>query len=108
MSERGGQPGNTNAAKGRRWTDAINRALARRCKSEGIAELDRLADKFLDTVEAMADREGQFGPNPSVAGFQELADRLEGKPPQTLAVGGDPEGEPLRTQVVVNFPKDAE
>jgi hypothetical protein len=81
MADIGGQPGNQNAAKGRRWQAAIDRALERRSKADGIAELDRLADKFLDEVEA----EG-------IAGFKEFGDRLDGKPAQTLQ---GPDGQSL-------------
>lgn len=76
----GGQPGNQNAAKGRRWQDAINRALERRSRVDQIAELDRLADAFLDEVE----KEG-------ITGYKELADRLDGKPAQAITgEGGGP------------------
>lgn len=80
----GAPEGNQNAVKAKRWQQAIDRALDRRCKSDGIAELDRLADKFLDAIEEMADKKGQFGPNPSIAGFTELADRLDGKAHQSI------------------------
>lgn len=93
MASIGGQPGNTNAAKGRRWQDAINRALERRSKAAGIEELDRLADEFLAEVEA----EG-------INGFKELGDRLDGKPAQALEHSG-PNGEPL---VVKITSKDAD
>lgn len=72
--------GNQYAAKDKRWKDAINRALDRRSKVEGLHELDRLADEFLNAVQA----EG-------VAGFRELGDRLDGKPAQAVALSGDPE-----------------
>ena len=83
----GGAPeGNHNAAKGRRWQQAIDRALARRSKSSGIEELDRLADEFLKEVEAQ-----------SITGFRELGDRLDGKAAQQVLVGTDPEN-PLTIQ----------
>ena len=72
MATSGGQPGNQNALKSKRWISAVDRALAKRSKAAGIEELDRLADKFLDEVEA----EG-------INGYKELADRLDGKPHQT-------------------------
>ncbi len=78
--------GNTNAAKGRRWADAIDRALAKKSKAEGIEELDRLAEEFLKSVEA----EG-------VSGYRELGDRMDGKPHQSIS-GTD--GGPLTIQVV--------
>ena len=74
----GGQPGNQNALKAKRWYQAIDRALEKRSKAEGIEELDRLAEKFLDEVEASG-----------MTGFKELGDRLDGKPPQTTTLTGD-------------------
>lgn len=95
MAQSGGQPGNQNAAKGRRWSDAIDRALAKRSKAAGIQELDRLAEQFLDTVEAMTN--GTDKRAPSIAGFSELADRLDGKAPQSITGDG---GGPVIVEVV--------
>lgn len=78
--------GNQNAVKAKRWQQAIDRALERRSKSDQIAELDRLADQFLSAVEA----EG-------IAGYRELADRLDGKAVQTLAGDND---SPLTVQII--------
>lgn len=86
MAERGGQVGNQNAAKGRRWTEAIDRALAKKSKAAGIQELDRLAEKFLEEVEA----EG-------LDGYKELADRIDGKATQAVT-GAD--GGPLVVEVI--------
>ena len=93
MADIGGQPGNQNAAKGRRWQAAIDRALDRRSKADGIAELDRLADKFLDEVEAQG-----------ITGFKEFGDRMDGKPAQALEHSG-PDGQPLPNSINVNIVK---
>lgn len=70
----GGAPeGNQNAAKGARWRQAIDRALAKRSKAAGIEELDRLAEKYLDEIEARG-----------LEGFKDLGDRVDGKPIQAL------------------------
>lgn len=82
--------GNQNAVKAKRWQQAIDRALERRSKAEGIQALDELADKYLKTIEALADK-------PSIQGFADLRDTLDGKPAQAL-VG--PDGGPL--QVVLS------
>lgn len=87
MPERGGQPGNQNAVKAKRWQQAIDRALEKRSKAEGIVELDRLAEKFLDAIEEMTVGTEKRGP--SIAGFVELADRLDGKSSQELQHTGD-------------------
>ena len=76
MSTSGGQPGNNNAAKGKMWTDAIKRALARRSDTvEG--GLNDLADTFIEAVA-----------NGDAWAMRELGDRLEGKPAQTTVHEG--------------------
>ncbi len=100
MATSGGQPGNQNAAKIKRWQQAIDRALAKRCKSDGIAELDRLAEIYLDTIEEMTMATEKRGP--SIAGFVDLADRLDGKPTQAITHGGDSEN-PVVTKVVMEI-----
>lgn len=78
--------GNQNAAKAKKWTAAIERALERR-KGVGLAAmqaaLDELADKFIVAVE-----------NGDISAWREFGDRLEGKPAQVIA--GDPDA-PLQT-----------
>lgn len=61
--------------------------MERRCKSDGIAELDRLADVYLDTIEEMTVGTEKRGP--SITGFADLADRLDGKPAQTVQGPGE-------------------
>jgi hypothetical protein len=73
--------GNSNAAKGKRWSDAIDRALAKRCKGDGIAALDDLAEKLL----AKAD-EGDM------QALKELGDRIEGKPSQAIDLDAKVQG----------------
>ena len=79
--------GNQNAVKAKRWQQAIDRVLERRSKAKGIEELERLAEKFLDEVEA--------GNNAAVPGYSALGDRLDGKPAQQLIHAGD-EDAPLK------------
>lgn len=76
--------GNQNAAKAKVWSAAITRALERRAPAnERIKAIDELADKLL----AQCDKG-------SLAALQELGNRLEGKPAQSVIVGGD-EDNPL-------------
>lgn len=75
--ERGGQPGNQNAARGRIWRDAILRALAKRSKKDQVDALDDLAEKLLAAAEG--------GDLPAL---RELGDRLEGKAVQQTEVSG--------------------
>ena len=93
----GGAPvGNHNAAKAKRWQQAIDRALAKRSKAAGIEELDRLAELFLQAVEDMTVPTDKRGP--SIDGFKELGDRVEGK--VTQPISGDPDGTPLVVNLV--------
>ena len=76
--------GNNNAAKAKKWTAAIERALERRAKVSLRTmqeELDDLAEKFLQAVE-----------QGDIAAWKELGDRMEGKPAQALAVTGEDGG----------------
>lgn len=89
MAERGAQPGNKNATKGKPWQDAINRALAR----YEVADPDgkREARKGLD---AIADRIVRMAGEGDITAIKELGDRVEGKVPQRIeATGAD--GVPL-------------
>jgi len=74
--------GNHNARKGKLWNQALERALEKRGKGDMIKALDELAEKFLDTVEEMTFSTEKRGP--SIAGFSELADRLDGKSSQSI------------------------
>ena len=78
--------GNQNAIKAKRWSDAIDRALAKKSKAAGIEELDRLAEQFLEEVEKKG-----------LDGYKELADRIDGKATQAIT-GAD--GGPLVVEVV--------
>ena len=78
----GGQPGNTNAARGRVWRDAIQRALEKRSRYDRVQALDALAEKLLERC-----AEGDM------TALKELGDRLEGKSVQVIA--GDEERPPV-------------
>src|SRR5579885_468640 len=70
---RAGAPeGNDNAGQGRRWREALNRALAR---SGGTVDkgLDECADQLVKAAKS-----GQWW------ALEHLADRLDGKPAQTV------------------------
>lgn len=82
MATSGGQPGNKNSAKPKRWQEALNKALARYTNAEQKIEmgqaLDRIAEKVV-TAAITGDWDA----------IQEIGNRLDGKPAQTIA--GDPE-----------------
>jgi hypothetical protein len=70
--------GNTNPTKGKRWQQAIDRALAERSKRSGIEALDELAEKLLILADG-----GDLG------ALRELADRLDGKAIQQIDANVD-------------------
>ena len=76
--KRGGQEGNDNATKGKRWADAIDRALSLRSKTDGYKDLVDLAEVMLKAAE-----------NGESWAIKELGDRLDGKPHQSATFDGD-------------------
>jgi len=76
----GAPAGNNNYLKGRRWKDAINRALEKRSAALGVEALDELAEKLLAMAEAQ-----------DIQALKELGDRLDGKPSQAIDLGSDPD-----------------
>jgi hypothetical protein len=86
--------GNQNAARGKVWKAAIDRALERRSQSrvDGIKEIDALADKLLDLV-ATGD----------LPALKEFGDRLDGKPAQ--AIVGDEDHAPIQVKGILTFVK---
>ena len=89
--------GNQNAAKGKRWSAAIERALERKANgqprpedvSDLIRGLDLAAEKFVNGIFDDAD----------LGYFKELGDRMDGKAAQSVDLSGDPD-RPLITKVV--------
>lgn len=95
----GGAPlGNQNGKRGRLWREAIERALAKRSGGDKVKALDELAEKFLDAVEDMGK-----GEKPSIAGYAELGDRLDGRARQELEHTGK-DGEPLVPPTIIVNP----
>lgn len=87
----GAQPGNENSAKGREWTQAIKRALARRGEGDYRRGLDILADKLVKAAES--------DDTAYLKAIETVGDRLEGKPGQSVAVTGE-NGGPLAVSVI--------
>jgi chloramphenicol 3-O-phosphotransferase len=73
--------GNQNAKKAKRFESAITRALAKIAEGAGVeAGIDKLAEKLVASAQAGE----QWA-------LQEVANRLDGKPAQSVTVGGDEE-----------------
>lgn len=77
MAKSGGQPGNKNTFKGNEWSKSLKRAMARLAAADGEDRVSwrRGLDKAADKVVAAA-CEGQKD------AWQEIANRIEGKPRQ--------------------------
>jgi hypothetical protein len=69
----GAPVGNQNAAKGKKWQAALNRALETRRRVEGREMLDVLANVLID--QALAGEQWAFA---------QIGDRLDGKPVQAI------------------------
>lgn len=87
MATSGGQIGNQNARKAKLFEGAIKRALARKYGSVDLG-LDAIADALI--ADAVGDQQAR----------RDMADRIDGKPAQSLSVGGD-EDNPLRVETIV-------
>lgn len=91
--------GNHNAAKGKRWAAAIERAIQAYPaipeslgSNETMRGINEAAAKFVSLMMVEGD----------ITYFKEFGDRLDGKPTQTIA--GDSE-QPLSVTATVNFIK---
>lgn len=85
----GAPVGNQNAKKAKRWQDALVKALARYQSADGKIQagqaLDKLAEKVVE--EALAG---------SKDAWQEIGNRLDGKPAQAI-IGGDEDDPAIKT-----------
>lgn len=82
MSQVGAPPGNQNAAKGRKWSEAVKRAIRAKYGKELDESLQDLATKLVNAADGG-----------DLQALKEVGDRIDGKPKQT--VGGD-EDAPLQ------------
>lgn len=91
----GAPVGNTNATKGKPLTDALRRALARAGEGDLSVGMNGVADKVVEA--ALAGEQWAI---------REIWDRLEGKPAQSVTVGGD-EDNPIQARIIVEYVKAA-
>lgn len=92
MATSGGQPGNDNSARGKRWRDAILRALARRSGS-----VERGLDAAADKLALLAIEDGDKW------AIEEIGDRVDGKPHQSVSHDGDGEGGAIRHNHTIEY-----
>lgn len=74
------QKGNQLGAKAARWRNAIDKALECESKAEGQEKLVEIAKELLKLA--------QGG---DLAAIKELGDRMDGRPAQSVYLGGDEE-----------------
>ena len=91
----GAPEGNQNAAKGRRWLDALNKALARYVDPARQVAAGQALDKIAQNVVAAAVK----GDRDAIV---EIANRLDGKPAQGITLGSDEEN-PVKVSHKVEF-----
>lgn len=93
MAVIGGQPGNQNAKKAKRWQDALNKALIRfesdDLKVKAGEALDKIAEKVV-TQAIAGDKDS----------WQEIANRLDGKVPQAI-IGGDDDDPAVKVEQII-------
>jgi len=82
MATKGGQPGNTNATKSKRWTEAIDKALKQFADKKRKIEMGQALDRIAHNVV----KEAIDGDWWAVA---EIGNRLDGKPAQSLEISGE-------------------
>lgn len=92
--------GNQNAAKAKRWQDALHKALVRfesaELKVKAGEALDKIAEGVvLDALKGDKDARAEIG------------NRLDGKPAQSIIATGDEEGGPIRHSLSVEYANPA-
>lgn len=92
MAASGAPPGNQNAAKGKRWRDAILRALSR---SQG--NIDKGLDAAADKLVKLAIEDGDKW------ALDHIADRMDGKPKQETELHGGEDDNGQREPIRVIF-----
>lgn len=88
MAERGGQAGNQNAVRAKRWRESILRALSRK---SGTIEtgLDAAATKLVNLAIDDGDKWA----------LEEIGNRIDGRPAQSI-IGGDEDDPPIRVEKI--------
>ena len=84
MASRGGQEGNNNAGIGRTIRDALNYELA--AIGREIKGDDPAIKKGMRAIVKPVIQSAQEG---NIHAFKEIADRIDGKAPQSLDIGGE-------------------
>lgn len=89
MGSKGGQIGNNNAGKNKPFAQAIERALKKRSKVEGAADLLAIAETLLD-----------MAAGGDIQAIKEIADRTDGKSKQTVDVAATVQVDSIERTIV--------
>lgn len=87
----GAPKGNKNAAKGHLWRAALERAVARTVNGR-----EKTVEKGLDKIADMVVKSACEGNREA---WQEIGNRLDGRPAQAVTIGGDADN-PLVTKAL--------
>lgn len=88
--------GNQNAAKAKRWQDALVRALAQYESKDGQIKAGM-------ALNAIAERVVEKAVGGDKDAITEIGNRLDGKPAQAIIATGDEEGGPIRHSLTVGY-----
>lgn len=89
------QPGNTTAADSKRFAGAVRRALA-----EFTNDRIKQGEALLAIAQQLVDDAMNQDPNVRAPARREIADRLDGKPAQSVSVGGSDEMPPISAVLI--------
>lgn len=78
--------GNSNAAKGKAWADAVKRAIRTKYGKEWEQSLEELAAKLVEAAD-----------QGDLQALKEVGDRIDGKPKQQIEASGEGGGPLLLT-----------
>jgi hypothetical protein len=92
--------GNQNAAKAKRWQDALVRALAQYESKDGVIK----AGMALNAIAEQVVHKAISGDKDAIA---EIGNRLDGKPAQAIIAQGDEDGGPIRHSLSVEYANPA-
>jgi len=98
----GAPKGNQNASKHRRWKQALERSLARlgdQIEGETL-EVERAIHRGLGHI---ADQVVQQACEGQKDAWMEIANRMDGKPIQSLGFDADDDGDVLPTKIEINI-----
>lgn len=87
----GAPVGNSNAAKGKQWAEAVKRAIRTKYGKEWDEALHDLAARLVEAAD-----------KGDMQALKEVGDRIDGKPKQQIETTGE-DGGPLKSSLTIEF-----